>query len=155
MHYNNEDFYLNGALICKVRPETQTMSNNYSTSKKKYWEMYASHFPQVILLKLYWLCFLQDYSCSHSKPIQAFLVNKTNKMCNTHNNEANPLITEDWCKVLLFVICLLHIWFRIINQFRELNQQSVIKTLPKKWLRLTENNSLPSLFWWKRLGGNL
>lgn len=35
MHYSNEDFCLSGSLICKVRPETQTVSSNYSTSEKK------------------------------------------------------------------------------------------------------------------------
>jgi len=50
-HYNNEDFYLNGALICKVRPETQT-EYNLSTFKKT-WGMYPSPFPQIILLRLY------------------------------------------------------------------------------------------------------
>lgn len=103
--------------------------------------MYLSPFPQIVLFELYWLGLLKDYSLSFSS--------KTSKMWNTQKTEVDPLIAEkDGYKVLLFACSTLD----LKPPTRELNQQSVVVTLQKKCLMLTENNNLPSLFWWKMLG---
>lgn len=97
MHRNSEDFYLNGALVCKVRTETQTVSNNYSTSKKKERCTY--------LLSLKQFSMIYTGSASWKVTLQAFLVNKTSKMWNTQKTEADPLIAAKDEYTVLLLAC--------------------------------------------------